>query len=166
MRQDFIPGGSPWKPDFSPSLKRMQPGLLIGHFSACPLAGRGDGRVFRGDRPSLPGSVTLVRREQASGVQHHPTLRRGCSGSSGGLGRAAAKTLAGSAQSLLCGFGHGLDFWFADEIRHDLRIEEADDDPARRFFANDHIAWQQQADVCHRGDGLVASGGLQAPRMR
>jgi hypothetical protein len=87
-------------------------------------------------------------------------------GHSGRLRRAAAQALTGKAQSLLGSVGHHPDFRFANQLDHDLRIEETDDDPARRLFAEDHLARQQQPDVRHCCDGLMGKRELQAPRIR
>jgi hypothetical protein len=45
-------------------------------------------------------------------------------------------------QALLRCVGDSFDLGLADQIDHDLRIEEADDYPARRLFAHDHVARQ------------------------
>jgi hypothetical protein len=74
---------------------------------------------------------------------------------SGGLGRAAAEPLAGTAQALLCRIGHQPVLRLANQVHHDLRIEEADDDTARHLLPDDCVAEQQQADVRHGRHGLV-----------
>jgi hypothetical protein len=52
----------------------------------------------------------------------------------------AAEAQADSAQPLLGFVGDSLDRGIADQVDHDLRIEEADHHPTARLLAYDHIA--------------------------
>ena len=114
--------------------------------------------MFRGDRPShYPGSVTSCKRARASAVQHHPTLRRGCSGSSGGVwdGLPPRPSRRLGAVASTAASATVLDF----SLRrgdHELRIEEADDDPAPAALrARPHCRAAAGRCLAPPGAGLV-----------
>jgi len=65
------------------------------------------------------------------------------------------RALANSPQPLLRHVGDDFDVGLADQLQHDLRVEESDHYATRRFLTHDHVARQQQTDIRNGVKGLV-----------